>query len=246
MARKNGNLAISRRIGTFAGDRRAILILILFALAIGGWSWLRAHPEHDPWAPLDLRHPVGWATTQKLVALRDDAPQCRAVLERSDVAFGVLPAAGEGPCERTDRTRLTNYPLSPDTPATTCPVAAALEMWRVKVVEPAARDIFGSELARIEHLGVYNCRRMRGNNAGAWSQHATGNAIDIAAFSLADGRRISVIEGWDGSVSEARFLRTVRDGACGVFATTLSPDYNAAHTDHFHFDQDARWVSVCR
>ena len=33
---------------------------------------------------------------------------------------------------------------------------------------------------------------------------------------------------------------TVRDGACDLFATVLSPDYNAAHADHLHFDQAMR------
>ena len=128
----------------------------------------------------------------------------------------------------------------------TCPVATAMELWRTKTVAPAAREIFGSDLARIEHLGVYSCRRLYGRSEGAWSEHATGNAIDIAAFVLEDGRRISVLGDWSGDEDEVRFLRAVRDGACDVFATVLSPDYNAAHADHFHFDQDSRWSGVCR
>jgi hypothetical protein len=136
--------------------------------------------------------------------------------------------------------------MAPNSPPVTCPVAAALEMWRAKSVAPAAVEILGSGLARIEHLGAFNCRRMRGNGSGAWSQHATGNAIDITAFVLEDGRRISVLEDWAGNTDTSDFLRRVRDDACGVFATVLSPDYNAAHADHFHFDQDTRWASVCR
>lgn len=197
-------------------------------------------------APLDLRDPVGMATVTKLVGLRDDIPECRAVLERSEVAYAALEPVGEGHCARPDRTQLTQFPLSPSVPATTCPVAAALEMWRAKSVDPAARAIFGSGLARMEHMGVYNCRRIRGSNSNSWSQHSTGNAIDIGAFVLEDGTRISLIEDWDSEADKARFLRKIRDEACGVFATVLSPDFNAAHADHFHLDQDARWASVCR
>jgi hypothetical protein len=87
---------------------------------------------------------------------------------------------------------------------------------------------------------------MYGASEGRWSEHATGNAIDIAGFVLEDGRRISVLGDWDGEDAEARFLRAVRDGACKSFATVLSPDYNAAHADHFHLDQDGRWSGVCR
>ncbi len=246
MGRKSKAWRINRKVGEFRAERRILLILILVAVAFAGWVWLKDHPEHNPYAPLDLRHPVGWATAQKLTALRDDLPTCRAVLERSNVAFAALPATGEGPCARPDRTQLSAYPLAPDTPAVTCTVAAALEMWRSKTVTPAAQEILGSDIARIEHLGAFNCRRMRGNNSSAWSQHATANAIDIAAFVLEDGRRISVLGDWEGDDDEARFLRRVRDGSCGVFSTVLSPDYNAAHADHFHFDQTARWSSVCR
>lgn len=234
----------SRSARRSAGCLFALLLLLAGALA--GWQWLKAHPEHNPWAPLDLSHPQGWATRSKLVSLRTNVAECRAVLARSDVAFTALAPEGEGPCARADRTQLERYPLAPDTPPVTCPVAAALELWRRNTVTPAARTILGSEIKQIEHLGAFSCRRMYGGADGPWSEHATANAIDIAAFVLADGRRISVLGDWDGDDEEARFLRAVRDGACGSFATVLSPDYNAAHADHFHFDQDDRWAGVCR
>ncbi|WP_375292508.1 extensin family protein, partial [Sphingomonas melonis] len=75
---------------------------------------------------------------------------------------------------------------------------------------------------------------------GTWSEHATADAVDIAGFRLADGRRITVVGDWTGSGDKAAFLREVRDGACRLFATTLSPDYNAAHRDHLHLDQADR------
>lgn len=231
---------------TTRGLGSLITLLVIAGALFAGWRWLEAHPEHNPAAPLDLNHPIGWATATKLAALKTDTAECRAVLDRSSVAFTALEPSGEGDCARPDRTQLDAYPLAPDSPPVTCPVAAALEMWRTKSVETAARDIFGSDLARIEHLGVYSCRRMYGDDDAPWSEHATGNAIDIAAFVLEDGTRISVLGDWDGDTDEALFLRQVRDGACGVFATVLSPDYNAAHADHFHLDQDSRWTGVCR
>ena len=228
------------------GRNKLISLILVAILAAAGWLWLQENPQHNPYAPLDLRDPLGWATARKLSALSADISACRAVLDRSDVAFRALPAAGEGACERDDRTQLSNYPLAPDTPATTCPVAAALELWRTKTLDPVAQEIFGSSVASIEHLGAYSCRRMYGDENAPWSEHATANAIDIAGFVLADGRRVSLLEHCDGNEQERRFLRRARDGACGVFATVLSPDYNAAHADHFHLDQDARWAGVCR
>ena len=49
-----------------------------------------------------------------------------------------------------------------------------------------------------------------------------------------------------GDPAERRFLRRVRDGACGLFATVLSPDYNAAHRDHLHLDQADRGMGGWR
>jgi len=222
-----------------------LLALSLVPLGWIGWQWLQTHPEHNPAAPLDLRDPIGWATATKQMRLRGEIGECRAALERSGVAHTALEPAGESHCARPDRTQLTTFPLSPNLPATTCPVAAALEIWRSKSVEPAALEIFGAPLARMEHMGVYNCRRIRGGSE-TWSQHATGNAIDISAFVLEDGTRINLLRDWNGDADKARFLRKIRDDACGVFATVLSPDYNALHANHFHLDQDVRWTGVCR
>lgn len=216
----------------------------LFLTARG---WLAEHPQHDPWAPLDLNDPPGWATQRKLAALRENPAECRAVLERSGVAFTALPAAGEGECRREDRTVLGDMPFAPEAPAATCAVGAGLVLWLRQGVQPAARELLGSPVARIEHFGAYSCRRMYGRDNGQWSEHATGNALDVAAFMLEDGRRVSVVRDWTGQGDKAAFLRRARDEACEVFGTVLSPDYNAAHADHLHFDQTARgFGGVCR
>ena len=228
-------------------DTLAMVALVALALALAGRGWLAAHPEHNPWAPLNLHDPPGWATERKLAALRSNGPACRAVLERSGVAFKTLPPAGEGACARPDRTVLSAYPLSPSRPPTTCALAAGLELWLLRGVQPAAQELLGASLARIEHLGAYSCRRLYGRAEGGWSEHATANAIDISGFVLDDGRRISVLRDWNGDPAKAAFLRQVRDDGCQVFGTVLSPDYNAAHRDHLHIDQQVRgFGSVCR
>jgi hypothetical protein len=228
-------------------DKPAILLLFIAALALAVWSWFRDHPQHNPWAPLDLRDPPGWATQTKLAALRNDPAECRAVLERSEVAFSTLPPAGDGECRREDRTVLQAFPLAPSRPPTTCAVAAAMELWLQQKVQPAAVELLGSPVARIEHFGAYSCRRLYGAAEGRWSEHATGNAIDIAAFVLEDGRRLTVLRDWDRGDARSQFMQRVRDEACGLFGTVLSLDYNEAHSDHLHFDQARRgFGSFCR
>ncbi len=223
-----------------------IVLLIGIGIVLSGRTWLASHPEHNPWAPLDLRDPVGWTTSSKMRALRENVQICRDVLERSEVDFVLLGPAGEGPCRRPDRTRLQDFPATPDTPAVTCELTAALHLWQVNTLNPLASSIFGSEIERVEHLGAYSCRRLYGRSSGRWSEHATANALDISGFSLENGTRISVEDDWSGEGGKTRFLREVRNGGCDVFSTVLSPDYNAAHSDHFHVDMSSRWTGVCR
>lgn len=85
---------------------------------------------------------------------------------------------------------------------------------------------------------------MYNREKAARSQHATANALDIAGFRLADGRTVNVLRDWPQDNTDARFLRQVRDDACEVFNVVLSPDYNAAHRNHFHLDAGPWWV--CR
>ena len=77
---------------------------------------------------------------------------------------------------------------------------------------------------------------MNGNSNARISEHAFGNALDIAAFTLADGRRITVRDGWRGLPQEQGFLRDVQAGACERFNTVLAPGSNSHHADHFHVD----------
>jgi len=188
---------------------------------------------------------VGLFTGRKLTGLTGDAALCRDLLTQAGVRFTALPARRDGRCGYDDAVRLTDggarsIALSPTNLGISCPVAAALVMWEWNVLVPAARRHFDARVTRIDHFGSYSCRRLYGRDAGAWSEHSTADAIDIAGFRLSDGTRISVARDWQGGGAKAAFLREVRDGACGLFATVLSPDYNAAHRDHFHLDQAAR------
>jgi hypothetical protein len=229
--------------------RRILWALVLAALAYAGWQWARRHPESLPWTPLVLDQPIGAFTGRKLAALTRDAPRCLALLEQAGVTFTPLPAIRRGQCGYADGVDLTLRPAWRPSPLrTACPVAAALVIWERQIVRPAARRHFGQPVTAIDQLGSYNCRTIAGSVRQ--SEHATADAIDIAGVRLRDGTRISVKADWrtpDGANSaRAAFLHDIRDGACGLFATTLSPDYNAAHADHLHLDQAPRPFRICR
>ena len=223
-------------------------LLVLGLLAFAGmlfYGWARHHPENLPWTPLDLTQPIGVFTGRKLAGLGDDAEQCRALLDRAGIEFTALPPrSSDAQCGYDDAVRLTGGAVGIDyRPAglgASCPVAAALALWEWHVVQPAALEHFGQRVATIDHLGSYNCRRLYGREQGRWSEHATADAVDIAGFRLEDGTQISVLRDWEDDGPKSAFLDEVRDGACDLFATVLSPDYNAAHRDHLHLDQAAR------
>ncbi|KKC24821.1 extensin-like domain-containing protein [Sphingomonas sp. SRS2] len=229
--------------------RLAPLGFRLFALVIvaaGGlalYSWGKGHPQDLPWTPLILADATGRFTQYKIARLRDDFPGCRAVLDRGQVDYTVLtPVAAGGACGYDDGVRLGRDSGGVYAPRadTSCSVAIGLFLWEKQVVEPAAMRHFGQKVTRIDTFGSYACRPVRGGREGRWSEHARANAIDIAAFRLADGRRISVAGGWTRTDADGAFLRDVRDGACRMFSTVLSPDYNALHRDHLHLDQASR------
>lgn len=224
-------------------------LLVLGLIGFGGlllYGYTRNHRQDMPWTALDLTQPVGAFTGRKLTALAGEGAQCRALLERAGVSFTALPPrSGGGQCGYDDAVRFgasgaRTVRYRPADLGTSCPIAAALALWEWHVLQPAALERFGQRVAGIDHLGSYSCRRIYGRSEGSWSEHSTANAVDIAGFRLEDGTRISVLGDWPGEGPPAAFLRDVRDGACDLFATVLSPDYNQAHRDHLHLDQARR------
>lgn len=203
--------------------------------------------------PPDLRQPADAMTRLRVQALVDNPQLCRIVLQEADVAHRMLPgrtldAAGCGFPAAVRRAPAHGVNWAPDPPATGCAVAAALHMWERDVLQPAASRHLGYSVTSIRHFGSYSCRTIGGGPEGRISEHARANAIDIAGFRLANGREISLIRDWQAEDPATRaFLRAIRDGACRHFSTVLSPDYNAAHADHFHFDQARRGAfGFCR
>src|SRR5262245_3380173 len=130
---------------------------------------------------------------------------------------------------------LTPVAVSP--PATLAsPVACELARGIASTGRRAGEARSGSPGAPIRHISAYSCLGMNGNPRASISEHAFGNALDIAAFTLADGRRIAVKNGWRGLPEEQGFLRDVQAAACGQFSTVLAPGSNVYHYDHIHVD----------
>ena len=126
--------------------------------------------------------------------------------------------------------------LSPDA-LITCDLADSLSTWLATVVQPAAQTNYGQRVVSIKVLASYSCRS-RDNVFGAkLSEHGFGNAIDLGAFILADGREVNVLHDYYGSKQDQQFLRQIRRAACGYFSTVLGPGADGYHANHFHLDK---------
>jgi hypothetical protein len=210
---------------------RRVLLLLPIVTALSGCIDI---PQ------LSKREPVKRSTAY--VPTSASARQCLSNLGATNANFTPLPDQyfGAG-CSNRNTVRLASLQSDYDSLGltnlgpVTCPLAATFAGWARFGVDRAARQILGSPLVRIETMGSYNCRNVAGSSRR--SAHATANAIDVSAFVLADGRRISIIGDWTtGSASERQFLRIVHTSACKRFGTVLGPSYNAAHQDHFHLE----------
>ena len=213
-----------------------LLVLIVAAPVVAIWrGWWEVPPQWNPWAPLDVRLAPNLLTPLKLMRLQQDRVLCAQALQSSALRYSAIadgPVSG-CPIENAVRVQASELAFSGSFVAT-CPLAVAYAMFERHGLQPVAQAVFGQPVTRIEHFGSFACRNIAGSTRR--SQHASANAFDIAGFRLRDGRRITVARDWKGDGDAARFLRLVHDAACGSFNTTLGPQYNAAHHDHFHVD----------
>ena len=174
-----------------------------------------------------------------------ETAMCQRDLRELGVAFEALPDRQFGPgCGIVGTVKLLDIGVpTTNLGAVRCGQARAYAQWARNAVAPAAYQILGSELAKVESMGSYNCRNVAGT--GRRSGHAIANAIDIGGFQLKDGRRITILRDWNSSDPDVRrFLQTISASACKRFGTVLGPNYNAAHRNHLHLEDDK--ATFCR
>ncbi|MCR5858763.1 extensin family protein [Mesorhizobium sp. J428] len=165
---------------------------------------------------------------------------CRARLKELGVAFEERPQLADAagcsvPWPIAVSALSKEVALAPQAVMNCATAQRAAEFSRDQI-EPKASAILGSDLTSIRQDSAYVCRPRNGTTK--LSEHAFGNALDIGAFTLKDGRTVEV-----GKVSkrqEGEFMLAVRLAACGPFTTVLGPGSDADHALHFHFDLATR------
>jgi len=201
-----------------------------------------ADTEAQSQAPTDSDN--GWTTAE----IDAEAESCRRLLANLVIDYEPAGTIGnpEG-CGIASAILVRRiggaHPVEIAPPATlNCKLTAALHQWVVKHVQPNATELLDGPVARIQNVSSYVCRRRDNSPKGKLSEHALGNALDIASFTTTEGTVVSVKDDWPGGIEallsrgSGRFLEQVHSGACKVFSTTLGPEADAAHADHFHFD----------
>lgn len=221
-----------------------ILILLIIA-ALGGAVYgirtgaIPVQPDWNPWAVLEIEAQPNFLTRYKLDRLSKDSALCQQVLATANFTYEQVPDRMTGrACGFFNAVRISKTSTRVSAPfSLSCRAAVSLAMWEHHVLVPTAEKYLGQRVATIEHFGSYSCRNVYGRVNATRSQHATAEALDIAGFVLEDGQRIRVLKDWAEPGEKAGFLEDVRTGACRFFDGVLSPDYNAEHRDHFHFDR---------
>jgi len=178
----------------------------------------------------------GYSSSQQNDPGADAPPRySRGSVQQSDEIEQDRPLPKLGPTRGNPVSSFGPVTLKP-TATLACPIVSALDRWLTDSIQPAAMRWFGARVVEIKQISAYSCRGMNGNPRAHISEHAFGNALDVAGFTLADGRYISVQKGWKGLPEEQGFLRDVQGAACQQVTTGLAPGPNVYHYNHIHVD----------
>lgn len=222
-------------------------LVILASLGAGAWYGLHALPNSlNPFSPIELTDETNLLTNVKLRVLQHRYEACIATIRRRSIDIARAPISSpDSDCGTEEGIRLHRSLVSyGGSVNATCGLMAGLLIWERHSLLPRSEEILGSKVTRVRTFGTYSCRNVNHAAGGRRSEHASANAIDIAGFDLADGRRISVASDWGEDTDKGRFLVAVHDDGCRIFNVVLGPRFNKLHANHFHFDMGI-W-SICR
>ncbi|AHF78062.1 Extensin family protein [Sodalis praecaptivus] len=231
--------------------RFLLVIAVLAALVVGGYPWIDRHlpPGYRPFAPLSVDDPPTWVTRMKLKRIKQDPAACMALLTQAQAAGRITfrqQRSSEGDCPLDNPVRVTRFgpvALSASFLAS-CPLALSSTMFVGQAAAPEAQTLLGKRLVRIDHVGSFACRNIYHRAEGRRSEHASADALDVAAFRFSDGSRLTIGGDYRRQNDGGQYLRTLFSASCAYYGNALGPDYNAAHASHFHLGM--RGFGLCR
>ena len=171
-----------------------------------------------------------------------DFAECVSDLTSSKVVFEQTNTAKQEGCELSGAVKLSavGTPFGEvaltGKPIVLCSFGREFSGWVRDVAAPLTLAYTGKKLAQIETGSAFECRARYDKPGAIPSEHAKGDAIDVAAFVLFDDGRVPVKEVPSGIPLARALIHALRMTACGYFSTVLGPGSDAAHAEHLHFD----------
>lgn len=211
-----------------------LTVFIIAAVATVGYRWLPSY--YNPFAPLSLDDPPGKITQFKLRRLTPE--HCETLLSQANDSKLIRTqtvADSGGECPLVDVVRVRDFGrvgLSSSFLAS-CPLALSAALYIHQQAQPLTQRMMGSRLTRVDHFGSFACRNIYHRQDARRSEHASAQALDISGFQLADGQKITVLQGWKNARTQP-WLKAMLSASCGYFGNGLGPEYNRAHANHFH------------
>ena len=198
-----------------------------------------SEPAEAPPPPIMTENPAAYS-------------QCLKDLTAAGVTFVEKPRIDDGDGCGIDKpvevsSILPGVALSPKA-TLRCEAALELSKWVQTSVLPAAEQALQDKgkLTSVNHASSYICRKRNSKTTGKISEHARGNAIDIASLGFEKGTVDMTIAEEKNPTMSGAFQRTLNASACLYFTTVLAPGSDETHMDHMHLDlirrnNDARY-----
>jgi hypothetical protein len=163
-----------------------------------------------------------------------------AGIEFEQVTF---PPAVNPECAIATPVRLTAVKLPPrsrtsirlpEEPTLSCQFGERFGHWLRDLVAPLIAGELAVELKSVHTGPGYECRNRNHAETGKISAHASGLAVDVASFELANGETLPIKPNGDEHLRAT--VDAIRVAACGWFTTVLGPGSDTAHAEHLHVD----------
>jgi hypothetical protein len=194
-------------------------------------------PSVSPLIPLPRPRPA--IPTPDVVAEPPPPSACQLGLTSDLAAIEILPPiSGANGCGIADAVRLSavitkdrlRVAITP--PATLrCQMAETVAHWVRDEVAPIAATL-GAPLGGIANYAAYECRGRNRVVGAQISEHGKGNALDIRALTLTNGRSYELTD-----IAVAKEPRErLKASACARFTTVLGPASDGFHEGHVHVD----------
>ncbi len=136
--------------------------------------------------------------------------RCQALLKDRNVIFIQAEPIKEKDCGTPAPIELISIGASPQVslsppPLVTCDLAAALSTWLDQEVQPAARQLLGGPVIRLEVMSAYSCRNAYARVTARLSEHGRANAVDIAGFITERGDLTGLKADWGETSPDVAF-----------------------------------------